>query len=1393
MDKNRKTSHILNIVQYDANGHVVLPATLTVGENPHSSDNTNKIPSTSWVRTYVTGLSYQGALTLTATGSSGSATLVSNTLNVPTYTLSGLGGEPAITAGTTSQYWRGDKSFQTLNTTAVAEGTNLYYTQARFDTAFTAKSTTNLSEGTNLYYTTARVNSDFDTRLATKSTTNLAEGTNLYYTDARVGTYLTNNSYATQSYVSTQINNLVSGAPGLLDTLDELAAALGDDPNFATTVSTALSNRLRIDINTQGLTSTQQGYGRTNLGLGSLATLSSVANAQITDVAWSKVTGTPTTIAGYGITDSLVYTTSTYSNPAWITTLAWSKITGAPAFITSYTEVDTLATVTSRGATTTAGITVSGLLTATNIEVTTFATGNKMVYASGKQLGTLSGTDDTIAYWSGGTISSLLTATYPSLTELSYVKGVTSSIQTQLNSKLSSYTETDTLASVTGRGASTSTAITLSGAVNIYNTDSNDFRLYYQGAGSGSARIYYHQPTNELRIYATSAAPEGTTSIGSLKLYISSVYRAVLHEANYNSYSPTLTGSGASGTWGISITGSQVMNTTAVAENDAFPGFNQTASYIVTSSTGGGDGYIQAWRWTGGGYVTQFYTDVDPTGIFALRHRDSAGTWGSWYRLLHSGNISSYAITSLTDTLATVTGRGASTSSNVTFNGSVYLSGTYVQFPFTNADTTEWPYVRFGAADTSNGWDEGIIKANTTNGVFGRYGMGIHTSSSRAFGIYSSGWTKIIGFKSDEVRSYVNFTTTGTLTINGTGLDSPRLNMAGPSYTFIEMGDRTSGSSEVGYIKLKSNGTTTHDFTANSTELNYINNGGRFAIGDTSANGILHVKGSHVGGYGLLNLISSDNCLISMDTTSGADVRVRYKHNGVDKWLVGTYNSENYEIRRGDNALGLTISQALNVTISSGGLDTNTYLVAGSYLRHSTGTMAVTEYAGGISTPDNYPACNENARIYTIGTLNSGGGYNSFIEIEVFGSHRGYTPAGYAEYKKWIIWVGDRISSNLVASAGSDNNVGLWNGTNQYGLRGYYGDDVASGWVLKLMVNPSCGAGKNYTVKVKYSNLSMTHGPFTYTNHSSYSVDMPRSPHHTQWISTDGRQNAIVYNGQLEIPAGGVYVTARSSDTEAAVFKHPSNDYTIRSRASNGRDWAWYHSNDNFIFREPGIRTYMAFQHDNGKITLGNTDAQWDTQLRVHGNTGSAGYTTSDMNNIVHITRDSHAYIIFSSPDNYDNGIHFANTTDNGIVGRFAYFHRPGGDSMAWSVASDIRMNLTAGGTLTTSGDVVAYGSPSDARLKKVKEIIPNALSKVMSLTGYRFDWNTIDPLANIKEDVGVIAQEVQKVLPELARTNDDGFMSVRYQGLTAVLIEAVKEQQKQIEELKNKLDGLTK
>ena len=77
----------------------------------------------------------------------------------------------------------------TINTSAIPEGSNKYYTTARadsdFDVRLATKSTTNLAEGTNKYYTTARADSDFDVRLTTKTTSNLAEGSNKYYTTAR--------------------------------------------------------------------------------------------------------------------------------------------------------------------------------------------------------------------------------------------------------------------------------------------------------------------------------------------------------------------------------------------------------------------------------------------------------------------------------------------------------------------------------------------------------------------------------------------------------------------------------------------------------------------------------------------------------------------------------------------------------------------------------------------------------------------------------------------------------------------------------------------------------------------------------------------------------------------------------------------------------------------------------------------------------------------------------------------------------------------------------------------------------------------------------------------------------------------------------------------------------
>lgn len=57
-------------------------------------------------------------------------------------------------------------------------------------------------------------------------------------------------------------------------------------------------------------------------------------------MAWSAITGTPTTLAGYGITDPVVLTSGSYSNPTWITGLAWSKISGTPTTLSGYGITD---------------------------------------------------------------------------------------------------------------------------------------------------------------------------------------------------------------------------------------------------------------------------------------------------------------------------------------------------------------------------------------------------------------------------------------------------------------------------------------------------------------------------------------------------------------------------------------------------------------------------------------------------------------------------------------------------------------------------------------------------------------------------------------------------------------------------------------------------------------------------------------------------------------------------------------------------------------------------------------------------------------------------------------------------------------------------------------------
>ena len=137
-----------------------------------------------------------------------------------------------------------------------------------------------------------------------------------------------------------------------------------------------------------------------------------------------------------------------------------------------------------------------------------------------------------------------------------------------------------------------------------------------------------------------------------------------------------------------------------------------------------------------------------------------------------------------------------------------------------------------------------------------------------------------------------------------------------------------------------------------------------------------------------------------------------------------------------------------------------------------------------------------------------------------------------------------------------------------------------------------------------------------------------------------------------------------------------------------------------------------------------------------------------------------------------------------------------------WYAGTTNIATLTGTGTFSTNGNVIAFAS--DKRLKTNIKPIENPLDKVKLLNGFTYNWNDkAKTLANYDTEeslVGVFAQEIQEVLPEAVKLapfdNDmtgnsisgENYLTVQYDKIVPLLIEAIKDQQKQIDELKSKI-----
>ncbi len=131
-------------------------------------------------------------------------------------------------------------------------------------------------------------------------------------------------------------------------------------------------------------------------------------------------------------------------------------------------------------------------------------------------------------------------------------------------------------------------------------------------------------------------------------------------------------------------------------------------------------------------------------------------------------------------------------------------------------------------------------------------------------------------------------------------------------------------------------------------------------------------------------------------------------------------------------------------------------------------------------------------------------------------------------------------------------------------------------------------------------------------------------------------------------------------------------------------------------------------------------------------------------------------------------------------------------DKLMIGADSNPTVALHVTGETYVTSNITAYYS-SDISLKDNIRPIESAIFKVKQIRGVTFDWNekSTELQQEKGHDVGLIAQEVEKVLPEVVQIREDGIKAVAYEKVVPLLVEAIKEQQTLIEDLSNRIKTL--
>lgn len=256
-------------------------------------------------------------------------------------------------------------------------------------------------------------------------------------------------------------------------------------------------------------------------------------------------------------------------------------------------------------------------------------------------------------------------------------------------------------------------------------------------------------------------------------------------------------------------------------------------------------------------------------------------------------------------------------------------------------------------------------------------------------------------------------------------------------------------------------------------------------------------------------------------------------------------------------------------------------------------------------------------------------------------------------------------------------------------------------------------------------------------------------------------------------------------------------------------------ANSQVVACTSSVCSYLRYAGDNNNYLRGNTYLAGtlidEDNAAFYLNPSSAS-VVNDLQATRIFDRDNNGYYLDPSGTSnlgytafaggQSNGIFYVTTGGMWVQNGTSYFDGymwlrgpgTGGGSGVLQVDKEVSIGahvaVGGGGTFYLYGDGSYWGSwssASDMRLKKNIEPLPNALEKIKQLKGVSFDWKESG-----KHSIGLIAQDVEKVYPDLVSTDSKtGMKTVEYQNLVAPLIEAIKEQQKEIEALKAEIKAL--